>query len=117
QGRLAGIGVRAGARFGLGAGEVAYCAMPLFHSNALMACWAPALATGATLALRRRFSASDFLDDVRRFGATYANYVGKPLAYILATPARPDDADNPLRLVFGNEAAHADIDRFARRFG
>jgi len=44
------------------------------------------------------------------------NYVGKPLTYALATPERPDDADNPLIVAFGNEAAPLDIDRFARRF-
>jgi fatty-acyl-CoA synthase len=54
---------------------------------------------------------------VRRFGATYANYVGKPLTYVMATPERPDDADNPLRVVFGNEANDRDIEGFARRFG
>ena len=59
-----------------------------------------------------RFSASGFLPDVRRHGVTYFNYVGKPLSYILATPERPDDADNPLVRVFGNEGAEADIDRF-----
>ena len=76
--------------------DVCYLAMPLFHSNALMAGWRPALAAGATLALPTagRFSASGFLPDVRRYGVTYFNYVGKPLSYILATPERPDDADN-----------------------
>ncbi len=91
--------------------------MPLFHSNAVMAGWGPALAGGATVALARRFSASGFLPDVRRFGATYANYVGKPLTYVLGTPERPDDADNPLRLVFGNEANERAIAEFGRRFG
>jgi fatty-acyl-CoA synthase len=91
--------------------------MPLFHSNAVITAWAPTLAVGATLALRRRFSASAFLPDVRRCGATYANYVGTPLSYVLAQPPRPDDADNPLVRVFGNEAAPADIERFASRFG
>ena len=89
----------------------------MFHSNALFAGFAPTLAGGAAQALRRRFSASGFLPDVRRYGATYFNYVGKPLSYILATPAQPDDADNPLRLVFGNEAADLDIERFRERFG
>jgi acyl-CoA synthetase (AMP-forming)/AMP-acid ligase II len=42
---------------------------------------------------------------------------GKPLAYILATPERPDDHDNPLRNAFGNEAADRDIEEFGRRFG
>jgi fatty-acyl-CoA synthase len=91
--------------------------MPMFHSNAIMAGWAVGLAAGAALALRRRFSASAFLSDVRTFGATYANYVGKPLSYVLATPARPDDADNPLRIAYGNEGAPGDLARFAGRFG
>ena len=45
------------------------------------------------------------------------NYVGKPLALVLATPEQPDDADNTLRAAFGNEATERDIDEFARRFG
>jgi fatty-acyl-CoA synthase len=103
-------------RFGLGPDDVVYVAMPLFHSNAVMAGWGVALAAGATLAVSP-FSASGFLPDVRRFGATYANYVGKPLAYVLTTPGRSDDADNPLRVVFGNEANEGDIAEFGRRFG
>jgi acyl-CoA synthetase (AMP-forming)/AMP-acid ligase II len=116
QGRLAGIGELAGKMMGLGPREVHYLAMPLFHSNALMAGWAPALATGTPSVLRDRFSASGFLPDVRRYGVTYVNYVGKPLSYILATPEQPDDAENTLRLVFGNEAAELDVERFAKRF-
>ncbi|NUP52556.1 MAG: AMP-binding protein [Catenulispora sp.] len=117
QGKVASQGSTLARQRGLTSDDVLYCAMPMFHSNAVIAAWVPAVATGGTLALRRRFSASQFLPDVRRFGATYANYVGKPLAYILATPEQPDDADNPLRQVFGNEAAPADVERFAKRFG
>jgi fatty-acyl-CoA synthase len=104
-------------RLGLSSTDVHYVSMPLFHSNAVIAGWAPALFNGATIALAERFSASGFLPDVRRYGATYANYVGKPLAYIMATPAQPDDADNPLRLVFGNEGNERDIAAFGERFG
>jgi len=117
QGRLARIGATLSEMVKLGPDDVCYVAMPMFHSNALMAGWIGALAGGATVALRRKFSASGFLPDVRKFGVTYFNYVGKPLSYILATPQRPDDADNTLRLVFGNEAADLDIERFSRRFG
>ena len=117
QGRLATNGSILAQMMGFSADDVLYCAMPLFHSNALMACWAPALSVGATCVLRRRFSASGFLPDVRRYGVTYFNYVGKPLAYILATPERPDDADNPLRRAFGNEASDQDVERFQKRFG
>jgi len=119
QGRLARIGAIVAQMFSVEADDVCCVSMPLFHSNALMAGWAPALAAGATVALPTggRFSASGFLADVRRHGVTYFNYVGKPLSYILATPERPDDADNPLRRVFGNEGAEADVVRFGDRFG
>jgi len=117
QGRLARIGGIVAQMYDLTPDDVCYLAMPLFHSNALMAGWAPALAAGSTAVLRERFSASGFLDDVRKYGVTYFNYVGKPLSYILATPERPDDADNTLRRAFGNEAAEADVARFAERFG
>jgi fatty-acyl-CoA synthase len=118
QGRLARISAVVAEMFELTPGDVCYLSMPLFHSNALMAGWGPALAAGSTVALPSagRFSASNFLPDVRRFGATYFNYVGKPLAYVLATPERPDDADNPLVRAFGNEGATADLVRFAERF-
>jgi fatty-acyl-CoA synthase len=104
-------------RFGLNRNDTCYLSMPLFHSNAIMAGWAVAVAAGGSIALRRKFSASQFIPDVRRFGATYANYVGKPLSYVLATPPREDDADNPLRFMYGNEGAPRDLPRFASRFG
>ncbi|MDQ1375455.1 MAG: steroid-22-oyl-CoA synthetase [Actinomycetota bacterium] len=116
QGRLAAIGVRAADLYGIGRADVYYCAMPLFHGNALMAVWAPVMRAGSTFATRPKFSASAFLDDVRRHGATHFNYVGKSLAYVLATPERPDDAENPLKLGFGTEASERDIAEFRRRF-
>jgi fatty-acyl-CoA synthase len=114
--KVAGPGVMLAQRFGLGSSDTFYLSMPLFHSNAVMAGWAPAVAAQGSIALRRKFSASQFIPDVRRFGATYANYVGKPMSYILATPPRPDDTDNPLRIMYGNEGAPRDITRFAERF-
>ena len=114
--KVTGAGLMLAERFGLGPDDTCYVSMPLFHSNAVLAGWGVALAAGATTAVAR-FSASGFLPDVRRFGATYLNYVGKPLSYVLATPERPDDADNPLRIAFGNEAGDRDIAEFARRFG
>ncbi len=116
QERLERIATTMAANMKLGPDDITYAAMPLFHSNALFTAWAPTIAAGATLALRRRFSASAFLPDVRKYGATYFNYVGKPLAYILATPEQPDDADNPLQRGFGNEGNEADVRRFAERF-
>lgn len=103
-------------RYGLTEADTCYLAMPLFHSNGVYAGWGVALSSGASMA-PAQFSASGFLPDIRRYGATYMNYVGKPLAYILATAEQADDHDNPLRVAFGNEAADRDIDEFSRRFG
>jgi fatty-acyl-CoA synthase len=116
QGRLARMseGLTAGMKFV--PDDVLYCVMPLFHSNCVITSFAPWLISGSTIALRRRFSASGFIADVRKFGVTYFNYVGKPLSYILATPELPDDRETTLTRVFGNEATDLDIERFSQRF-
>lgn len=97
--------------------DVVYCAMPLFHANAQILALGLSLAAGCQLVLARRFSKTRFLDDVRRHGCTLFNYVGSPLAYLMDTPARPDDADNPLRLAYGNEGPRQYLEAFAARFG
>lgn len=116
QGRLADIAGRA-YLFGLTRDSVTYLAMPLFHGNAIMANLAMAVGLGATVAMRRKFSASGFLPDVRRYGVTYFNYVGRALAYILATADTDGEANTTLRVVFGTEASAQDMARFGARFG
>ena len=103
------------ARFGLDASDVCYLSMPLFHANSLFAGWSVGVGAGAAM-VPATFSASGLLPDLRRYGATFMNYVGKPLAFVLATPERPDDRDNPLRVAVGNEASDRDIAEFSRRF-
>ena len=117
QGRMGGTAALMAQGSGFGPGHVLYCAMPMFHGNALHTCVVPAVAGGSVLVLRRRFSASGFLPDVRHYGVTYFNYVGRALAYILATPEAPDDADNTLRFGFGTDASPRDAATFKRRFG
>ncbi|MFD3929204.1 AMP-binding protein [Streptomyces sp. NPDC058614] len=117
QGRLAAAGQSLVDHFGVRREDTHYICMPMFHGNAVIADWAPALAAGAGVALRRRFSASGFLADVRACRATYFTYVGRAVQYILATPAHPDDRDNPLRMGFGTEAGAVDAVAFERRFG
>lgn len=117
QGRLARLAYASSAKFGHHRDDVDYCCMPLFHGNALMALWAPALVNGATVCLTEKFSASRFLDDVTYFGATFFTYVGTALRYVLATPEGPNDADNRLERGFGTEASPEDQAVFAQRFG
>ncbi|MER6517928.1 AMP-binding protein [Streptomyces sp. NPDC060334] len=117
QGRLAAAGTALARRFSVTPDDVHYVCMPLFHGNAVIADWLPALAGGASVALRRRFSASRFLDDVRAYEATYFTYVGRAIQYLLATEPRPDDRAHTLRLGFGTEAGAVDAARFTERFG
>lgn len=116
QRRLLVTGSRMSMLLGVGPDDVGYVSMPLFHSNSLMVGWAPALVAGASVGLARRFTASGWLEDVRRYGATYFNYTGKPLSYVLATPRHPDDADNTLRIAYGNEGSPKVVEEFSTRF-
>jgi fatty-acyl-CoA synthase len=117
QRRLLVTGNRMSMIMDLRVGDTGYVCMPLFHSNAVQVGWAPSLVVPCAVGLGRRFSASRWLADVRRYGATYFNYTGKPLAYLLAQPESPGDSDNPLRVAFGNEGSPQVVSDFARRFG
>jgi fatty-acyl-CoA synthase len=117
QGRFARNGSHVSTIVEETAEDVVYCPLPFFHSSSLFSGWSGAITVGAPIAIRRRFSASGTLPDVRRYGATILTYTGKVLNYILAVPEAPDDAENTLRLALGNEASVADIREFSRRFG
>jgi crotonobetaine/carnitine-CoA ligase len=74
--------------------------LPLFHINAPAYSMLGSLAARASVALLPGFSASSFLDDARRFGATEFNAIGAMLEILMRQPERPDDADNPIRLCY-----------------
>ena len=113
QGRAA----RAALRMPFRPDDVLYSAMPLFHGNALSSSIFPWMAGGSTLALRRRFSASGFLPDVRSHGATFMNTVGRAVAHILSTEPTGHDTDHRLKFVLGPETSATDKAEFTRRFG
>ena len=117
QGRLSALGSSNSTKYEITRDDICYCPMPLFHGNALMALWAPALTVGACVALTPKFSASGFLPDVRLFGATFFTYVGKAISYILATPEGQNDRGSALTHGFGTEASAEDQAEFSRRFG
>lgn len=97
--------------------DVLYCSMPLFHGNALFSNVVPAMHVGATIVLKRRFSASSLMDEIRAEGVTFFNTVGRALAYVLATPPREDDREHRLKFVLAPEASSHDVAAFRDRFG
>lgn len=117
QGRLGKLAEALLDRVNVRRESTTYLCMPLFHGNAVMMNLAVAMRVGATVGMVRKFSASRFADDIHRFGATYANYVGRALSYVLSQPIDPRDADSTLELAYGTEASEADVAGFAERFG
>ena len=115
HGRIAELAKVVAGYFGYDRDSVSYVPMPWFHNSAISMGWLPAVAGGGTVVIRK-FTVSGFMDDVRRHRVTHFNYVGKALAYLLTAPERPDDGQNTLKLVHGNEGAVDDRERFARRF-
>ena len=114
--------LRAGTQFGvnvmtLGPDDTYYCALPLYHSNALVVGFGSCLAGGATLALRRKFSASQFWEDCIKFEATAAIYIGELLRYLLAQPERESDRSHNVTRVLGNGLRPDIWMEFKNRFG
>jgi len=97
--------------------DVLWTMLPLFHANALFISTMCALHAGARLALGRRFSASRFWDEARRYGATTFNALGAMIPILMKQPERPNDVDNPVNLVV-SAACPANVwEAFEKRFG
>ncbi|HWC34051.1 MAG TPA: AMP-binding protein [Mycobacteriales bacterium] len=109
--------IAAAANLGFPKTDTLYISMPLIHGNALFGALFPALTAGARIALRDRFSARGWLDDVRRYEANFTTTVGRALSYLLATPPRPEDRDHQLRIVLAPESSPRDAADFTERFG
>ncbi len=94
-----------------------YNALPLFHGNAQVLSTMPALMSGAQMVLAERFSASRFWAEVKKYGCTEFNYVGGILPILYKAEPRPDDADNPIRVMVGGGAPPDIFEAFEERFG
>lgn len=115
--RFLGLGLATSIALRMDREDVHYCALPLYHSAGGVMMVSTVLAAGATLALRRRFSASAFWDDCRRFGATHFQYIGEFCRYLVNQPPRDDDRNHRVRTAIGN-GLRADVwQRFQERFG
>lgn len=79
-----------------------YICLPLYHATGLMIGVGAAWASGASIFVRRRFSASNFLKEVREHNCTCFVYIGELCRYLVNTEAAGDDHKNPLRAMIGN---------------
>lgn len=97
--------------------DVYYCCMPLFHANALFMQVYSALIVGCKLVIARSFSASRWLDDVRRSQATVTNTLGVMTEFIYRQPPRSEDREHRLRVIVAVPVAPEWGEAFQTRFG
>jgi crotonobetaine/carnitine-CoA ligase len=96
--------------------DILYTGLPFFHGNAQGITVGPALLADAKAVIVDRFSASQLWDDCRRWNCTEANYIGGIIPILLKQDPRPDDADNPVRLMVGAAAPADEWHAFQTRF-
>ena len=101
----------------MGPEDVVYCTLPLYHATGLCVCWGSAIAGASGFAIRRKFSASQFWDDVRKFNATTLGYVGELCRYLIDQPPSERDRDNRVVKMIGNGLRPGVWGPFKERFG
>ncbi|AEA23571.1 Long-chain-fatty-acid--CoA ligase [Pseudonocardia dioxanivorans CB1190] len=102
---------------GVRPGETMYTGLPLFHGNALLVSMLGSIFIDARLALAPRFTASRFFDDLRRYDAAEFNTLGGMISILLKQPPRPDDRDNPVRVLLSAGCPPDRWREFEERFG
>lgn len=100
----------------LQANDRLYVPLPFYHATALGVCWSSAIPNGAAIVMGRKFSASNFWDDIRKFKATSFGYVGEVCRYLLDQPEKANDGDHDVRIIVGNGIRPAIWKAFKQRF-
>lgn len=93
-----------------------YTPLPLYHTAGGCMSIGQMLLFGSTIVIRKKFSASTFFIDCKKYDCTIAQYIGEMCRYILAVPPKPSDADHKLRILFGNGLRPQIWMEFVQRF-
>ncbi|PKL39593.1 MAG: AMP-dependent synthetase [Spirochaetae bacterium HGW-Spirochaetae-1] len=97
--------------------DILYTAMKLFHGNALFVTTTCAMCAGSTVVLSRKFSASRFWDDIRKYKITSFNTIGAMIPMLMKQPETPLDRKNNVRFII-SAACPANLwEQFEKRFG
>jgi acyl-CoA synthetase (AMP-forming)/AMP-acid ligase II len=119
QRNLAASARTIGAGYALGPDDVSYCVMPLFHVHGLVASTLSTLASGGTVVIPPRFSASGFWQEVDRHSATWFSAVPTIHRTLALRDDRDDGAQTTLRFARScSSALPVSVwDRFEAKFG
>ncbi|RGE44927.1 long-chain-acyl-CoA synthetase [Comamonas testosteroni] len=94
-----------------------YCFLPLYHGAASMSLTSTALSAGGRIAVRRKFSRSEFWNDIRRYEITFCQYVGEICRFLLSVPAADNDKNHTLRKMAGTGLSPEIWQQWTGRFG
>ncbi|KAA8733769.1 long-chain-acyl-CoA synthetase [Acinetobacter qingfengensis] len=97
--------------------DVLYSTLPFYHATGMVVCWCGVIAGQATLALRRKFSRSNFWKDVKKFDATAIGYVGELCRYLMDNPPSEDEHNHRVTKMIGNGLRPNIWQDFKKRFG
>ena len=97
--------------------DVFYCCLPLYHGAAATSVTSTALAAGASIVVRRKFSVREFWVDVRRHHISVFQYIGEICRYLLNQPAQTNDREHSLRCMLGAGLTPESWQRWVERFG
>ncbi|MFT5032295.1 MAG: citronellyl-CoA synthetase [Bacteroidia bacterium] len=93
-----------------------YLCLPLYHFTGLGPGVGTSLYSGASIFLRRRFSASQFWSEVQEHQTTLFVYVGELCRYLAMQKVSPDELNNPIQTMVGNGLRPDVWDVFRQRF-
>ncbi len=96
--------------------DVMYATLPLYHATGMVVCWCGVIAGASTLAIRRKFSKSNFWKDVEKFDASAIGYVGELCRYLLDCEPTPEERNHRVRKMIGNGMRSNIWHEFKERF-
>ena len=94
-----------------------YLCLPLYHATGLLLGAGAAFASGASMFVRRKFSASNFMNEIREHNCSHMIYIGELCRYLTNIPEQADDAQNPLHSIMGNGMRPDIWMNFKQRYG
>jgi len=115
--RLAPFSMLAKSVFQYNESDKLYTGLSLTHGNAQAVTMIPSLYLGIPAVISTRFTKSRIWDICRQYNCTTFSLLGGMMMGIFSEPERPDDADNPVRLVLSAGTPLAIWESFEKRFG
>ncbi len=82
--------------------DTIYNPLPMYHSVGGILGVGAVLLGGSSMAIRKKFSASNYWTDCIKYKCTVAQYIGELCRFVLLVPPKPTDSQHRVRMMCGN---------------